>query len=219
MKTALVTGTSSGIGLEIARALKSEDWHVVGTVRKSPEANEIQVDMTDPNLELKVAGAYDLVVNNAGMCIWGPLEVIRTAEIRDQLEVNAIAPLRVVQATLPAMRARRSGHIINICSTVQAKLGSGPYAMSKAALRAMTETLREEVRPWNVEVSSISPGPTASNYARNREVSWGSKLDIYLDAHDVRVPSSTRDNERPASLVADAVLRLVEGGWGRDIRI
>ena len=170
----LVTGASTGIGEATALHLKSLGFSVLAGVRKESDAERaraagyepVLLDVTDAE-QVRAAGdqAGDVVglVNNAGVAVNGPLEFLPLDELRRQLEINLIGQLAVTQAMLPALRRNR-GRIVNI-SSIGGRIALpivGPYAMSKFALEAMSDSLRRELRKHGVNVSVIEPGAIAT---------------------------------------------------------
>lgn len=168
-RTFLVTGASTGIGRATALELARRGATVYAGVR-DPEAGEalgpavtpVRLDVTDPE-QVAAAGALvphlDGLVNNAGIAITGPLEHLPLDEVRRQLEVNALGALAVTQACLPALRTAR-GRIVNM-SSVSGRVAFpmyGPYAASKFALEAFSDSLRRELRGSRVDVVVIEPG-------------------------------------------------------------
>jgi NAD(P)-dependent dehydrogenase (short-subunit alcohol dehydrogenase family) len=166
MRTALVTGASSGIGAACAQRLVSAGWRVLAGVRRAGDAprytEEILLDVTREE-QIGVAstrvGELDALVNNAGIAIAMPLEFIPLDELRRQLEVNVIGQIAVTQAFLPHLRRSR-GRIVFVGSIAgkSALPFLGSYAASKHALEAITDTLRIELRPFGIAVSLVEPG-------------------------------------------------------------
>jgi NAD(P)-dependent dehydrogenase (short-subunit alcohol dehydrogenase family) len=165
-RTALVTGASSGIGAACATRLAGAGWHVFAGVRRVGDApagtEEILLDVTDEDQVRAAAeqvGQLDGLVNNAGIALAIPLEFIPLNELRRQFEVNVFGQVAVTQAFLPHLRRSR-GRIVFIGSIAgQSALPFlGPYAASKHALEAITDTLRLELRPFGVDVSLVQPG-------------------------------------------------------------
>jgi NAD(P)-dependent dehydrogenase (short-subunit alcohol dehydrogenase family) len=165
MRTALVTGASSGIGAACARRLESAGWRVFSGVRSAgdgPAGTEVLIDVTDSE-QIRAAaeriGELDALVNNAGIAIAMPLEFLPLDELRRQLDVNVIGQVAVTQAFLPHLRRSR-GRIVFVGSIAgkSALPFLGAYAASKHALEAIADTLRIELRPFGVEVSLVEPG-------------------------------------------------------------
>lgn len=165
MRTALVTGASSGIGAACARRLESSGWRVFSGVRAAGGARagtEVLLDVTSAE-QIRAAagqiGELDALVNNAGIAIAMPLEFLPLDELRRQLEVNVVGQVAVTQAFLPHLRRAR-GRIVFVGSIAgkSALPFLGAYAASKHALEAIADTLRIELRPFGVEVSLVQPG-------------------------------------------------------------
>ncbi|HLT19844.1 MAG TPA: SDR family oxidoreductase [Thermomicrobiales bacterium] len=171
MKTILITGCSSGFGLDIARYFLERDWRVIATMRTPradllPPSERLVVLPLDVTREESVqqaiaaAGPIDVLVNNAGIGWLNALEGTPMAVTRDLFEVNTLGTMRMVQAVLPQFRERRAGMIINVTSSVTLK--SLPllsvYTASKAAVNAFTESLALELAPFNIDVRIVLPG-------------------------------------------------------------
>ena len=173
MPTALVTGTSTGIGLETALYFARQGYRVFAGARK-PEVVErhpnivpikLDVDQDESVREcvaevLKEAGEVDVLVNNAGVGIAGAVEMVPLERVRGLFETNFYGAVRMMQAVLPSMRERRSGTVVNVTSMMgRVTLGChGFYAATKFALAAVSETLAMEMRPFGVRVAIIEPG-------------------------------------------------------------
>ena len=179
----VVTGASTGIGRACALHLAGVGFHVFAGVRKPEDGAELersaagaltplQLDVTRPediaaarrDVE-RAAGGAGLagLVNNAGVAAAGPLELLPVEVLRRQLEVNVTAQLAVTQAFLPLLRQAR-GRVVNMGS-ISGRMASpfiGPYAASKFALEALTDSLRVELRPWGIHVSIVEPGRIAT---------------------------------------------------------
>ena len=182
MKTVLITGASSGIGKAIGEFLEEKGFEVYGTSR-SPERYPgsvfplVALDVRDQQSiqacvkeVINRAGRIDVLVNNAGVGITGPIEEIPTNEIRNNFEVNLFGPIEVMKAVLPQMRAQKSGLIINITS-IAGYMGlpyRGIYSASKGALDLVTEAIRMEVKSQGIHVTSIAPGDFATSIAAGR---------------------------------------------------
>lgn len=182
MKVIFITGASSGIGKSIGEYLHHRGFTVYGTSR-NPEriTNSIfpllKLDVRDVASirhavaeVIRISKRIDVVINNAGVGILGPLEEIPTEEIRNNFETNLFGPIEVMKAVLPQMREQRSGLIINITS-IAGYMGlpyRAVYSASKGALEMVTEALRMEVKPFNIEITSVAPGEFATNIADHR---------------------------------------------------
>lgn len=179
-RTALVTGASRGIGLACARALAAAGVRVAmcarteGTLRAATRdigrgALPIVCDLSRPDsarsavreVESAFGGAPDIIVNNAGLFTLAPLEATSPAEFARAVATNLVAPFTILHAFLPAMRARREGHILTIGSIADrnALPENAAYAASKFGLRGLHEVLRAELRGSGVRASLVSPGP------------------------------------------------------------
>lgn len=184
MKTILITGCSSGYGLETARHFHALGWNVVATMRRpsaapltaSDRLHTLALDVTDPDsiaLALERAGPIDVLVNNAGIGLFGALEHSPMQKIRDIFETNTLGTIAMTQAVIPQMRARGSGVIVNITSTTT--LAPFPlaaaYTGSKTAIQGFTRSLAHELAPLGVAVKLVEPGygPTTA-FAQNTEI-------------------------------------------------
>ncbi len=182
-KTVLVTGGLSGIGKEISVKFRDAGWDVWATsrnpiryrtitginVRKLEDITD-SVKVTELLEEIKAkSGRLDVLVNNAAFAVLGPTETMSSEQARKVLDVNVIAPLQFIQASLPIMRAQKNGHIINISSTsgLRTLPGLSLYGASKMALEGLSEGLAAEVAQWNIHVSIVEPGSVNNTWAKN----------------------------------------------------
>lgn len=171
MPTVLITGCSSGFGLETARLFLDRGWRVVATMRNPgaaalPASENLQIlplDVTDEasvTSAVAAAGPIDVLVNNAGFGAAVPIELIEAQTARALFDTNTLGTLAMIQAVLPQFRERRAGVIINVTSS--ATLKPLPlisiYRASKAAVNALTESLAVEVEPFGVRVHIVLPG-------------------------------------------------------------
>jgi NAD(P)-dependent dehydrogenase (short-subunit alcohol dehydrogenase family) len=187
IRTALVTGSSSGIGRATVEALLDNEWRVYATARDPDDVADLgdrtdcvtaRLDVTEGNnVEQVVArmideeGRIDCLVNNAGYGQFGPLEDVPVGRARRQYEVNVHGPHRLIRAVLPHMRERADGTIVNV-SSVAGRVsfpGGGVYCGSKFALEAMSDALRAEVRSKGVDVVIVEPGPVSTNFTDRAE--------------------------------------------------
>lgn len=181
-KVVLITGCSRGIGLATAECLAKNGYIVYATIRKANPLTSSSyktlyfklLDVTDSasihNAVCEIIekeGRLDVLINNAGYALGGPLESLSMQEILDQMDVNFFGVIRTCQEVLPYMRKQKSGHIINI-SSEQGVYGlpyGSLYTSSKAALESLSEALSIEVWPWNIFVSIVEPGQVATNFS------------------------------------------------------
>jgi NAD(P)-dependent dehydrogenase (short-subunit alcohol dehydrogenase family) len=175
MKTVLITGCSSGFGLDTACYFLARDWNVIATMRKvqddllpkSPKLRVLALDVTDADsiaAAIAAAGPIDVLVNNAGIGMLGSLEGTTMATSREVFETNTLGTIAMTQAVLPQFRERREGVIINVTSTVTVRPRPllSVYTASKAAVNAFTESLALELHPLSIRVSLVLPGMAPS---------------------------------------------------------
>lgn len=191
--TAVITGSSSGLGLATAKLFAKHGWRVVATMR-NPDAvqaldglervSKYQLDVTDLSAIRRVAtdvidayGQVDLLVNNAGYGLGGPLEALSDAQLQRQLNTNLLGPMRVTQAFLGHMRARRQGTIVNITSIggLIAMPFFSAYHATKWGLEGWSESMWFELKTHGVRIKTVSPGGISTDFA-------GRSLDF--NAHD-----------------------------------
>ena len=181
-KVILITGASSGIGKSIGDFLHDKGFKVYGTSRnpqnypnskfallaldvRNPETIKQTIDQII--LESK---KIDIVINNAGVGIAGPLEEIPMSEIKNNFETNFFGPIEVIKSVLPQMREQKSGLIINITS-IAGYMGlpfRSVYSASKGALELISESLNMEVKPFGINIVCVAPGDFATNIASGR---------------------------------------------------
>lgn len=181
-KVVLITGGSSGIGKSIGEFLHAKGFTVYGTSRNPERISDsifplVALDVRDKNSiqtavneVISKVGRLDIVINNAGVGITGPIEEIPTEEIKNNFETNLFGPIEVMKAVLPQMRQQQSGLIINITS-IAAYMGlpyRGIYSASKGALELITEALRMEVKSFGIHITNVAPGDFATNIAAGR---------------------------------------------------
>lgn len=178
MQNVLVTGTSTGIGHSTALELARRGWRVFAGVRKEADgealkreaqgevhivlldvADEASIDAAAALLAEQTGGELHGLVNNAGVYLGGPLELMRPDEIRKTLDVNVTGLLLLTRACLPLLRAAQ-GRIVNISSIsgLIAMPGVSVYAASKHAVEAVTDALRVELQPFGIKVIAVEPG-------------------------------------------------------------
>lgn len=179
-KVVLITGASAGIGRATAIYLAQNGYTVYGAARRVEKMEELKsfgikaiaLDVTKESVTscvnqiLKEAGSIDILVNNAGFGSYGAIEDVSMEDARYQLEVNVFGAMRLIQLVLPKMREKKYGKIVNI-SSVGGKIAfplGGWYHASKFALEALSDSLRNEVRKFGVDVIVIEPGATKSEW-------------------------------------------------------
>lgn len=171
MNTILITGSSSGFGLETARLFLDRGWRVIATMRapreKALPATEwlrvLQLDVTDPrSIERAVdaAGPIDALVNNAGIGLMGAFEGSPLATVRELFDTNTLGTMAVTHAVLPQFRQRKRGVVVNVSSAIKLKPLPliAAYTASKAAVEAFSESLALELAQFNVRVRLVLPG-------------------------------------------------------------
>lgn len=179
-KVIIITGTSAGIGFALAEYFGKKGNKVYGLSRKNvenPHFKTISTDITDlSQVEnaiseiLKAENRIDVLINNAGMGMVGPVEDSTKEEILKLFNLNLVGSVQMMSAVLPKMRDQKSGKIINV-SSIGSEMGlpfRGFYSASKSALDKVTEAIRYEVYPWNIEVCSLHLGDIKTNIANSR---------------------------------------------------
>jgi NAD(P)-dependent dehydrogenase (short-subunit alcohol dehydrogenase family) len=195
----LVTGCSSGFGQALAKALFAQGRRVVATARqiaalsflpdKAPNVLKCVLDVTDPAsisqaLSATQArfGRLDVVINNAGIGVIGPLEDVSEADLRLQFEVNVFGVFNVVRAAVPTFRKQHSGMFVNFSSMagISSIDSLGVYSASKFAVEGLSEALQAELGPYNVHVMLVEPGPF--------DTEWLGKNAIWSQRNEERYP-------------------------------
>jgi len=182
-KVVVITGASSGLGEATARHLAKGGAKLVLGARRVDKLKALTAELgqgpdaavaTDVtklgdvqrlvDVALKLHGRIDVMLNNAGLMPHSPLERLKVEDWDRMIDVNLRGVLYGVAAALPAMKAQKSGHFINVSSVAGHKVraGSSVYAATKAAVRMFTEGLRQEVKPYNIRTTIISPGAVTS---------------------------------------------------------
>jgi 3-oxoacyl-[acyl-carrier protein] reductase len=189
-KVAIVTGGGSGIGRGVALALAQAGAQVVVCGRRQPPLSEtvqaiqridgqvlaVQADVSQPadvqrlvQSALRVFGTLDILINNAGISGGAPIHAHEIQDWENVMATNLRGPFLMARAVLPTMRARRSGHIINISSEsgLEYYPGDGAYGISKHALNAMGEYIQRENQEYNIRVNTICPGMVVSEMTQD----------------------------------------------------
>ncbi|PCI03804.1 MAG: short-chain dehydrogenase/reductase [Flavobacteriaceae bacterium] len=225
-KVVLITGGSSGIGKAVGIYLEAKGFTVYGTSRNAENIKNhpfklVSLDVRNPTTiatavatVIKNEGKLDVLINNAGMGITGPIEETDTDEMRQLFDTNFFGAIDVIKAVLPQMRAQKSGLIINVTS-IAGYMGlpfRGIYSASKGALELVTEALRMEVKQFGVQITNVAPGDFATNIAAGRyhapvlknsayEASYQLNLDL-MNAHV--------DEGKDPQIMAKAIFDVIE---------
>jgi len=226
-KVVLITGGSSGIGKSIGILLAEKGYTVYGTSRNPAKFKDftafklIALDVHNTETIQKAVatiiaaeGRLDVLINNAGVGITGPIEETPDEEIHNAFQTNLYGPIAVMKAVLPQMRTQKSGLIINVTS-IAGYMGlpyRGVYSATKGALELVTEAMRMEVKMFGIEITNVAPGDFATNIAAGRyhtpvfenspykEV-YGNML-TEMDAHV--------DSGSDPKIMAESVLKIIQ---------
>lgn len=225
-KVVLITGGSSGIGKSVGEFLKNKGFTVYGTSRNPKNYPDSQfpivaLDVTDITTisscideVISKEGHIDVLINNAGAGITGPIEEIPDTEIKRNFETNFFGPINVIKAVLPHMRKQNSGLIINVTS-IAGYMGlpfRGVYSASKGALELITEAFRMEIKGFKISMTNVAPGDFATNIAAGRyhapvlenspyKEQYGNTLKL-MDAHV--------DSGQDPLLMAKAIYKVIQ---------
>lgn len=226
MNRILITGCSSGFGLETARLFLARGWTVIATMRTPhedvlPASDRLRIlalDVTDADSiarAIEAAGPIDALINNAGGGLMGALEGLSMNEVRELFALNTFGTMAMTQAALPGLRARGSGAVVNLSSAVTLKPLPllSLYSASKAAVEAFSEGLALELEPFCIRVRLVIPGraPETSFSATARGRSQNSVPEAYSAwaKRSLSSPSPQPIQITTASDVAEAVWRAV----------
>ncbi|KAG4089280.1 NAD(P)-binding protein [Neocallimastix lanati (nom. inval.)] len=181
MKTIFITGSNSGIGLETAKLFASKGWRVIATMRNLGKAGELKnienvvIMPLDLNNSAQIRETcqkalkeydVDVLLNNAGYAIMGPLESLAEDDIRKLYDANVIGTTLVTQQFIPHFKARKSG-VIMVTTSLAGIIGlprDGVYGASKRALQGLVESIYYELKPYGVQVKAMIPGGTKTNF-------------------------------------------------------
>ncbi|GEQ86615.1 short-chain dehydrogenase/reductase [Patiriisocius marinistellae] len=226
-KVVLITGGSSGIGKAIGEYLSEKGYTVYGTSRNPDRFkndfpfNLVALDVTNTesikNCILDVIaleGKIDVLINNAGVGITGPMEETPTIEIKKAFNTNLFGPIEMINATLPHMRKQKNGHIINITS-IAGYMGlpyRGVYSATKGALELITEAYRMEVKQFGIQMANVAPGDFATNIAAGRYHAPVLEQSAYRQAYGdtLKMMDAHVDGGNDPNEMAKAVLSIIE---------
>ena len=224
-KVVLITGGSSGIGKSIGEFLSNKGYVVYGTSRNPDKYKDsaftiLQLDVKnissiEKTVETILAneGRLDVLVNNAGVGITGPIEETPVVEIKANFETNFFGPINIIKSVLPQMRRQGEGLIINITS-IAGYMGlpyRGVYSASKAALEIITESFRMELKDFNIEMTNVAPGDFATNIAAGRYHAPLIKGSPYEKPYGrtLEVMNTHVDTGSNPNMMAEAVFKII----------
>jgi NAD(P)-dependent dehydrogenase (short-subunit alcohol dehydrogenase family) len=233
-KVALVTGSSSGIGLETALALARDRYHTFASMRNTEKRGELEHAAKKENLSIEIieldvdkeesvvsaikkvvaeGERLDVLVNNAGYGQFGCTEDVTVDEFRKQFETNFFSVVRIIQEVAPIMRKQKSGNIINI-SSVAGRMGlpgSPAYISSKFALEGLGECLRYELGQFGIKTTLIEPGVIKTNFFNSMRVPESKTDPKYKELTDNILAGLKMMVEMgtPSSQVADVVMNAI----------
>jgi NAD(P)-dependent dehydrogenase (short-subunit alcohol dehydrogenase family) len=235
LTTWLITGCSTGLGRALAEAVLENGDNAVVTARDSTKVEDLTkthpdtalalaLDVTDPlqvtdavrQAEIRFGGV-DVLVNNAGYGYRAAVEEGDDADVRQLFATNFFGAVAMIKAVLPGMRARRSGAIVNI-SSIGARIcppGSGYYAAAKSALEGMSGSLRKELQPLGITVTSVEPGAFRTDFAGRSLTQSATVIDDYADtAGKRRKEHDTAHGTQPGDpgKAAQALITAVHSG-------
>ena len=234
-KTVLVTGCSSGIGLATCHVLSRNNFMTYGTVRNLSKAKKIEdlidreglplkilhLDVND-NQSIKLAvkkiltesGGIDILINNAGYGMFGPIEEITTQEVKKQFETNFFGTIRVIKTIVPIMRKQGNGIIVNISSMV-GRFGvplNFAYVSSKFAVEGLSESIAFELEEFGIRVIVIEPGVVKSDFFQNVRVKgmdpnspYHKLMKMRVSFLDKAMKNSVTSSYDVASIILDAL--------------
>lgn len=217
-KTWFVTGVSSGLGRAIAHAALAAGDTVVGTLRRADQfadfarlapgrAHPVALDVTDAAAAPRVVqdaialtGGLDVIVNNASYGLVGAVEELTEAEAERQMDTNFFGVFRVVKATIPHLKSRGGGSIINIGSVAGARgfASMGLYSASKFAVAGLTQSLARELRPFNIRVTVVEPGGFQTNFGTG-SMAWAGNPHVDYASQTASMRESLERPKEPAA--------------------
>ena len=233
-KVALVTGSSSGIGLETVLSLARDGYHTFASMRNTGKAGELEYAAKKENLSIKVIeldvdkeesivsaikkvvadrGRLDVLVNNAGYGQFGCTEDVSVDDFRKQFETNFFSVVKIIQEVAPIMRKQKSGNIINI-SSIAGRIGlpgSPAYISSKFALEGLGECLRYELGQFGIKTTLIEPGVIKTNFFNSLKIPESKSDPKYkeLTDHILSGLKMMAELGTPPSQVADVVMKAI----------
>ncbi len=226
-KVVLITGGSSGIGKSIGILLAEKGYTVYGTSRNPDKFKDftafklIALDVRNTesiqkavHTIIEAEGRLDVLVNNAGVGITGPIEETPDEEIHKAFQTNLYGPISVMKAVLAQMRTQKSGHIVNVTS-IAGYMGlpyRGIYSATKGALELVTEAMRMETKMFGVEIANVAPGDFATNIAAGRYHTPVFDNSPYKEVYGnmLKEMDSHVDSGSDPKIMAESVLKIIE---------
>ena len=226
-KVVLITGGSSGIGKSIGILLAEKGHTVYGTSRNPAKFKDftafklIALDVRDTETIQKAVstiieaeGRLDVLINNAGVGITGPIEETPDEGIHKAFQTNLYRPIAVMKAVLPQMRKQKRGHIVNVTS-IAGYMGlpyRGIYSATKGALELVTEAMRMEVKMFGIEIANVAPGDFATNIAAGRYHTPVYENSPYKEVYGnmLKEMDAHVDGGSDPKIMAEAVLKIIE---------
>jgi short-subunit dehydrogenase len=234
-KTVLVTGCSSGIGYATCLMFARNNFATYGSVRDLSKAERIQEITNKEKLPLKIirldvnedesiriaiqkiisdSGGIDILINNAGYGMFGPIEEISIKEIKEQFETNFFGTIRLIKAIVPIMRKQRNGTIVNISSMV-GRFGvplNAAYVSSKFALEGLSESISFELEEFGIKVIVVEPGVIQTDFFHNLKVRGNDTKSPYYKLMDKRIAflkAAMKNSVSSSDQVAKTILHAV----------
>lgn len=234
-KTVLVTGCSSGIGYATCLVFARNNFATYGSVRDLSKAERIQEITNKEKLPLKIirldvnedesiriaiqkiisdSGGIDILINNAGYGMFGPIEEISIEEIKEQFETNFFGTIRLIKAIVPIMRKQRNGTIVNISSMV-GRFGvplNAAYVSSKFALEGLSESISFELEEFGIKVILVEPGVIQTDFFHNLKIEGNDTKSPYFKLMDKRIgflKGSMKNSVSSSDQVANIILHAV----------
>lgn len=221
MKAAIVTGASSGIGLEISKILIKNEYKVFGfgrdftaTTIEHDNFHSIICDLTNLQdlcqkvKEISSANDIAVLVNNAGVGYFGPHEELNPTKIQSMVDTNLTVPMIMTQFLLRELK-KNAGYVVNISSVTAYKSNTHgcAYGATKAGLSSFSHSLFDEVRKYGVKVVTIQPDMTKSNFYRNADFCEGDSSDTYVDPQEIAQTLDFVLNQREGLVISDITIK------------
>ena len=242
-KSILITGCSTGIGYTCAHGMKARGWKVIATARKDEDIarlkkegfttffldyrDEASIQTCFEQVMLETNGTLDVVFNNGAYGLLGAVEDIKTDDLREQFEANFFGWHTLTKLIIPVMRKQMGGRIVQCSSVLGIVSGKhrAPYAATKYAIEAFATSMRMELKPWNIHISCIRPGPIETEFLATSLRVLHEKVDLENTAHKADYEASLNRMNKgakssPFKLGPEAVLaKLVHACEGKSPKL